>query len=131
MQSIQVPLAPSTPLALHSVSFRADKNIFLNKSELMKVVECGRKRKNPNPNKKYDTLLLMNDSQEKCVICIIINRSVVRTVFFFVCFATNCRRCPKVVLLMICNHRGHKEMDDFVKSLHLGTCYEAFSPVFF
>ena len=67
MPTIQVPLAPSTPLALHSVSFRADKNIFLNKAELSKVVECGRKRKNPNPNKKYDTLLLMNDAQEKSV----------------------------------------------------------------
>ena len=67
MPAIQVPLAPSTPLALHSVSFRADKNIFLNKTELAKVVECGRKRKNPNPNKKYDTLLLMNNSQEESV----------------------------------------------------------------
>ena len=130
MPAIQVPLAPSTPLALHSVSFRADKNIFLNKAELAKVVECGRKRKNPNPNKKYDTLLLMNSSQEESVGCFPENRNLVRAFFLFVHFTTNCGRRPKVVLLLFCDDRGHKEMDDFVKSLHLGTCYEVFSPVF-
>lgn len=29
-----MPLAPSTPLVLDSVAFRADKNVFLNKQEL-------------------------------------------------------------------------------------------------
>ena len=130
MSAIQVPLAPSTPLALHSVSFRADKNIFLNKAELAKVVECGRKRKNPNPNKKYDTLLLMNNSQDENVESLFENRDIVRTIFLFVHFTTNSRRRPKVVLLLFCDDRGHKEMDDFVKSLHLGTCYEVFSLVF-
>ena len=67
MPPIQIPLAPDVPLVLRSVSFRCDKHIYLNKEALSQVVECGKRKKNPNPNKRYDILLLLNDEEQKRV----------------------------------------------------------------
>ena len=67
MPPIQIPLAPGVPLVLRSVSFRCDKHIYLNKEALSQVVECGKRKKNPNPNKRYDILLLLNDEEQKRV----------------------------------------------------------------
>lgn len=61
--AIQVPLAPSTPLVLDSVAFRADKNVFLNKEALASTVNSGRKRRNTNPNRVYDHILLLDDEE--------------------------------------------------------------------
>ena len=44
-----MPLAPSTPLVLDSVAFRADKNVFLNKQELAATVLSGRKTAESEP----------------------------------------------------------------------------------
>lgn len=56
---IVVPIAPSLPLCLDSVSFRNDKNIFLTKKELEKVVSLGRKKPNLNPNRNYNEIILL------------------------------------------------------------------------
>ena len=60
-----MPLAPSTPLVLDSVAFRADKNVFLNKQELAATVLSGRKRRNLNPNRAYDHILLLDDQENR------------------------------------------------------------------
>ena len=62
-----MPLAPSTPLVLDSVAFRADKNVFLNKQELEATVLSGRKRRNLNPNRTYDHVLLLDDQENRAV----------------------------------------------------------------
>ena len=67
LPQIPIPLAPGAPLVLRSVSFRCDKHIYLNKEELAQVVECGKRKKNPNPNKRYDILLLLNDDEQRRV----------------------------------------------------------------
>ena len=67
LPQIPIPLAPGVPLVLRSVSFRCDKHIYLNKEELAQVVECGKRKKNPNPNKRYDILLLLNDDEQRRV----------------------------------------------------------------
>ena len=66
-ENVAVPIAPSTPLVLQSVSFRSDKHTFLNKSELRSVVDKGRHKKNLNPNKSRDMILLMTDEEDRCV----------------------------------------------------------------
>ena len=104
LHNIQVPLAPSTPLVLDSVAFRADKNVFLNKQDLARTVESGRKRRNPNPNRKYDTLLLLDDEQMR------------NSEKFFSSFVL-----PRMTEDI---KQEEKEMGDFIKSLHLGTCYD-------
>ena len=58
---IVVPIAPSLPLCLDSVSFRNDKNIFLTKKELEEVVSLGRKKPNLNPNRNYNEIILLPD----------------------------------------------------------------------
>ena len=70
-ENVAIPIAPSTPLVLQSVSFRSDKHIFLNKSELRSVVDGGRHKRNLNPNKSYDLLLLMTDEEDRRVLAII------------------------------------------------------------
>ena len=50
---------------LDSVAFRADKNVFLNKQELEATVMSGRKRRNLNPNRTYDHVLLLNDEENR------------------------------------------------------------------
>lgn len=50
---------------LDSVAFRADKNVFLNKQELEATVLSGRKRRNLNPNRTYDHVLLLNDEENR------------------------------------------------------------------
>lgn len=67
MDTIAIPIAPSTPLVLQSVSFRSDKHTYLNKRELQSVVDQGRRKKNPNPNRLYDLLILMSDDEDKKV----------------------------------------------------------------
>ena len=56
-----VPIAPSLPLCLDSVSFRNDKDIFLTKKELEKVISLGRKKPNLNPNRNYNEIILLPD----------------------------------------------------------------------
>ena len=66
-ENVAIPIAPSTPLVLQSVSFRSDKQTFLNKSELRSVVDGGRHKKNQNPNKAHDMILLMTDEEDRRV----------------------------------------------------------------
>ena len=73
--AIQVPLAPSTPLVLDSVAFRADKNVFLNKEALASTVNSGRKRRNTNPNRMYDHILLL-DGKENAEVNVMWEREV-------------------------------------------------------
>ena len=56
-----VPIAPSLPLCLDSVSFRNDKNIFLTKKELEEVFSLGRKKPNLNTNRNYNEIILLPD----------------------------------------------------------------------
>ncbi|KAK8802799.1 hypothetical protein WA171_006471 [Blastocystis sp. BT1] len=100
---IQVPLAPSTPLALRSITFRSDKHVYLDQSELEQAVSCGKHRKNENPNKFYDNLLLLNNEENQ------------QSEKFF-----NSYIFPRMVQDISLDQ---KEFDHFVSSLHLGLQY--------
>lgn len=67
LSGIQVPLAPSTPLVLRTVSFRSDKHVYLDQNELEQALRNGKHRKNDNPNKFYDNLLLLNEEENRQV----------------------------------------------------------------
>ena len=108
---------------LDSVAFRADKNVFLNKQELARTVASGRKKRNPNPNRKYDTLLLLDDEQMRNVGTVQLY-NLERRVLFLVCTTTDSRGYKAVRMVLLVSGREEKEMSDFIKSLHIGTRYD-------